>query len=320
LAIGIYIFNFRRFALLWIACIAVFCQSAKAEFAVENAFKGQKNTLVIGKVSNNPRKHYQYLKPIAEYAVKHMSDLGIDKAEVLMAKDNAQMIEYLKEGRVDWVTETAFSALLFEHYDAAQILLRKWKKDAPEYYTVFFTRKDSGINSIFELRGKTIALEDPGSTTAFFEPIICLLRIGMKPERLNSIKDRPSPDSVGYVLSYQEINSSMWVHKGMVDAGAFNNQDWNKSDHLYKNLKKDLKIIYKSDPLPRAFELVRADLDPSIKQRLKRILLNAHKDGKAKRALREYQKTLKFDELDDEAISILELMRNSLYTHIDTLK
>ena len=134
------------------------------------------STLVIGKVSHNPKKHYRHLKPIAEYVAERMADLGIRRVKVLMARDNRQMLKYLRQGRVDWVTETVMSAAVFKREAGAEILLRKWKKDASEYYSIFFVRKDSGIEGLDDLAGRTIALEDPGSTSAFFVPVKTLLR------------------------------------------------------------------------------------------------------------------------------------------------
>jgi phosphonate transport system substrate-binding protein len=280
----------------------------------------RKNTLVIGKVSNNPRKHYRYLKPMVDYAVTHMKDLGIEKGEVLMARDDEQMIQFLRRGRVDWVTETAYSALLYEYHDAAEILLRKWKKDSDEYHTVFFTQKDSSIQSLSDLKGKVIALEHAGSTTAFFEPLLCLLNEGIHFQRLPSFKDRPAENRVGYVFSHQEINSSVWVHKGLVDAGAFNNQDWNKSDHMYRNMRNDMVIFHRSQPIPRAFELVSAGLDAEVRERLKSVLLNAHLDNKAQKALRAYQMTRQFDELDDRNLTRMKELHESLLQHMEAIR
>ena len=259
----------------------------------------QKHTLVIGKISSNPKKHYRYLKPIADYAVKHMQDLGIREAKVLMAKDNRQMINYLRQGRIDWVTETAFSAVLFEKKAKAEMLVRKWKKGVPEYHTIFFVRKDSGLDTLDDLKGKTIAFEDPGSTSAYYAPAALMIDRGLQLVELGTLREKPMPDTVGYSFSGAEINTSTWVHKGLVDAGAYSNLDWNKEDHLPKAFKKDFKIIYQSNPFPRAIELVRKDLDPRIKQRLKAVLLNAHADPQARKALRAYQKTKKFDEIDE---------------------
>jgi len=270
--------------------------SAAAEFNEKPGMVSGKTTLVIGKVSANPKKHYRQLKAMADYAVKHMKDLGIVQAKVLMAKDNRQMIHYLKQGKVDWVTETLFSAFIFQDETDAEILLKRWKKDVPDYYTVFFARKDSGIDSLPDLKGKTIAFEDPGSTTAYFEAASALMTAGLKLTWVESQEEKPPSDRVGYLFSRQEINTSVWVYQGLVDAGAFSNLDWNKDDHLPKAFKKDLKIFYRNDPIPRAFELTRKDLDPRLKLRLKEVLLNAHMDPKARSALRAYQKTKKFED------------------------
>lgn len=134
--------------------------------------------LVIGKVSDNPHKHFRALKPIADYAVAQMQDLGIKKAKVLMAKDNQTMIRYLQEGRVDWVTETPFSAIQFANQADAKVVLRRWKKRMPNYHTLFFTRQDSGVKTLADLRGRRIALEDEGSTTAYFLPLLMLVQEG----------------------------------------------------------------------------------------------------------------------------------------------
>lgn len=315
--------RFRR--LLAVFCINLLLYSVNAvaedtatSRATSQGFSG-KHTLVISKVTENPKKHYRYLKPMADYMVKHMKDLGINEAKFLMARDNRQMVSFLKQGRVDWITETPFSAIIYHDKAGAELLLRKWKKGVPDYYTIFFTRKDSGINSLADLRGKTIAFEDPGSTSAYFVPASVLIREGLNLVWLASPREKPPEDMVGYVFSGQEINTSTWVHKGIADTGAFNNLDWNKDDHLPKAFRKDMKIFYKTRPFPRAIELVRKGLDPKIKQRLKEVLLHVHNDPKAKAALRAYHKTTKFDELDaktwaslDEVRRILKIVQSEL--------
>jgi len=58
----------------------------------------KKNNLVIGRVSDNPKKHYKRLEPIVDYVVANMKDLGITKGSVKMTTDNSSLIQYLKEG------------------------------------------------------------------------------------------------------------------------------------------------------------------------------------------------------------------------------
>ncbi len=271
-----------------------------------------KSALVIGRVSDNPQKHYKRLKPIVDYVVGHMQDLGITEGKVLMAKDNEQIIWFLKEGKVDWVTESFFSALIISKETDAEIILRRWKKNTPDYYTVFFTHKDEGIKTIADLKGKKIAFEDPGSTTSFFVPLLVLKRHGLSTVQLSSPRVSSPPDKVGYAFAGGEINVTMWVYKKLADAGAFSNLDWEDLDDAPKAFKDDLEILYATKPFPRAVELVRKGLNESVKERLRQILLNAHNDPEAKAVLKAYSKTKKFDMLDEEAMKDLDEARESL--------
>jgi len=258
----------------------------------------QAEALVISKISDNPKKHYERLKPIVDYMASHMSDLGITEGKVLLAKDNAQMVRYLRQGKVDWVTETAFSAVVFEEQAGAEIILRKWKKGEPEYRSVFIARKDSTINSIDDLRGRLVAFEDPGSTSAYFLPSTVLVRRGMSLVQLDNIKESIPEGKVGFVFSGEERNTATWVHKGLVDAGAISNSDWEKLTRMPEAFRKDLHLIHETPAIPRALELVRQDLDPRITARLKSLLLGAAEDPEADEVLSAYEGATAFDEVD----------------------
>lgn len=276
-----------------------YAQSAATEDKAQDSQRRER--LVIGKVSDDPRKHYPHLKPIVDYAAAHLKDLGIERGEVLLAINNAQMIQYLKEGRVDWVTEGVFSALLFAEKGGAEILLRRWRDGVPEYHTVFITRKDSAIRRLEDLKGRKLALGDPGSTTAFFVPIAVLAERSLGLAALASFRDVPPTDQAGYVFAGSEVNVAAWVHKGLVDAGAYSNLDWEDQTHTPIPIRQDLHLFHRSQPFPRAVELVRAGLSPAIKKRLKGLLLHAHTDPEAAEALKAYEKTTQFDEITGEA-------------------
>ena len=264
------------------------------------------STLVIGKVSTNPKKHYRYLKPIVSYMAEQMQDLGVENAEVLMAKDHEQLTRYMRLGKVDWVTETPLIALILQQRAGAELLLRKWKKGVPDYHTVFFAHKDAGISSLSDLRGKTIALQDEGSTSAFMIPIAAMLEAGLEPVRMDSVRDSPPDDKVGYVLTDEEITMSSWVNKRLVQAGAYSNLDWSKDDHNPEKFRSEHIIFYQTSPFPRAFEIVNRDLPERIKQQLKQNLLNIHQSKDAEYMLRAYQKTRKFDEVTADTLQSMK--------------
>ncbi len=306
-------FRFFLFLIFWL-WVFVICPAVTGATPAQPAVDSEKEvvltprkTLVIGRVAPSPKRVYKRLKGIVDFVAGRLKDLGITGGAVLLARDNEQMVRYLKEGKVDWVTETVFSALKFREESGAEILLKRWKKGVPEYHTVFFVRKDSGINSLRDLKGKKIVFEDPGSTTSYFLPSAALLESGLDLSPLSSIKDPAPFDRVGYAFSGgEEINVSFWVYKGLADAGAFSNLDWDSPEYTPPKVKENLNVIYKTDPVPRALELVRKDLDPRIKQRIKEILLQAHNDPEGKAALEAYAQTSQFTELTDGERRFLE--------------
>ncbi len=266
-------------------------------------------TLVIGRVSDNPKKHYERLKPMLDYALERMRDLGVTEGRVLFAKDNDQLVRYVRQGKIDWVTETAFAAVLLQDRAGAEILLRKWKKGVPHYHTVFFALKGSGIGSLDDLAGRVIAFEDRGSTSAYLVPSSVLVRHGMEIVQLDSPRDRAPSDLVGFVFSGEELNTSTWVHKGLVDAGAFSNLDWDSSE-LPVAFREQMQIFHETRPLPRALELVRSGLDPRVKERLKEILLATVEDPAAQDVLMAYEETTRFDEPNGDIMAALDEIRS----------
>ncbi len=263
-------------------------------------------TLVIGKVSSNPKKHYRYLKPMADYMVERMGDLGYTDSDVLMAKDFKQLARYMRQGKVDWVTESPFPSARLHRDAGAEYIARKWKKGVAEYHTVLFARKDSGISSIEDLKGKVIAFQDRDSSTACYLPAGMILDKGIEMVEMGSPRDQPGPDQVGYIFADEEINQSTWVQKGIVAAGAFSSTDWTEDDRNPPAFREELAVFDRSDSIPRAVELVRSDLPVEVKDRLTEILMVIHNDETAKGILHSYQKANKFDRMDDQIRAELE--------------
>ena len=284
----------------------------------DSAAAKPRTTLVLGMVTNNPKKNYGRLKPIVDYAAAQLADVGITGGAVLFANTNIELMQFLDEGRVDWVTESVISALQFEEIANAEVFLRRWKSLVPEYHTVFITQENSDIHSIADLAGRRIAFEDPGSTSSYFVPLVALGDAGLELVELGSHTEMPPPGRVGYVFAGSEINIAIWVAKGRVSAGAYNNLDWANPDDTLRAIRDDLRIFHESEPLPRAVELVRADLDPAVKERLRETLLNAHLDRAAEDALTAYSRTRRFDLFAGQAKAGINAARRS-YAEIRTM-
>lgn len=273
------------------------------------AAEGSPHVLVLGRVSDDPKAHMSALRPLLDYVVSQMADVGIREGRVLMARDAQQMVSYLRQGKVDWITETSGAALGFADEAGARILVRTSRGGRLTYRTVFFTRKDSGIEALEDLSGRALGLQHVMSTSAYLVPASLLLARDLPMVIQASPLERPPPRFVGYVFARSEANLVTWVHKGLVDAAAFSSQDWDELVLSSPELSADLKAIHWSDPYPRAVELVRAQMPANIEARLREVLLNAHQDPAARNALARYFGTHRFVAMDAETAEGLEQLR-----------
>ena len=262
--------------------------------------------LVLGRISDDPKAHYEQLKPLLDYVVPRMADLGIREGRILMARDAQQMASYLRRGRVDWVTETSGTGMQLARRAGALPLLLTERDGVSRYRTVFLARRDAGIRQLRDLRGRSIAFQNTSSTSAYFVPAAELLDRGQSLSLLLSPHDRPGADTVGYVFARSELNISTWVHKRLVDAGVMSNLDWENPTRLPPSYRRDLVVFHESGAYPRALEMVRGDMDPKVRERLARVLERAAQDPDAREAMLRFFKTTRFLPIDDDARQALE--------------
>ena len=270
------------------------------------------HVLVLGRVSDDPAAHYEQLKPLLEYVVPRMADVGITEGRILMARDLQQMTSYMRRGRVDWVTETSANAMRLQQRSGAEALLLTERNGVSRYRSLTFARRDSGIDSLAGLRGHSIAFQNPSSTSAYVVPVIDLLRAGLPLQLLLSPMDRPDPEAVGYLFARSELNIATWVHKGLADAGTMSNLDWNNPERMPPTYRDDFLVIDRSQAYPRAIEMARGDLDARIRKRLREVLLEAGSDPDAREALLRFFRTTRFLPIDQETDAALRELGNGV--------
>jgi phosphonate transport system substrate-binding protein len=111
------------------------------------------------------------------------------------------------------------------------------------------THPKSGINKIEDMKGKTFAFGDKGSTSGFLIPFHEFQKRGIDPEKYFS-----------KVLHTKHQAIETQVTRGELDAGADYNR--NRDAMIEQGLIKaaDSKIIWTSAPLPNDAVAVSADL------------------------------------------------------------
>ncbi|MCR6662576.1 MAG: phosphate/phosphite/phosphonate ABC transporter substrate-binding protein [Luteimonas sp.] len=277
--------------------------------AVAPVVANDSHILVLGRISDDPKAHYEQLKPLLDYVIPRMADVGITEGRILMARDAQQMLSYMRRGRVDWVTETAATAMLLQQRAGASPLVLTERDGVSAYRTVYFVHRDSGIARLEDLRGRSIAFQNRSSTSAYYVPATELLGLGIPMEILLSPMDRPAPGSIGYVFARSELNLSSWVHKRLVDVGAMSNLDWSNERRVPPTYKRDFVVIRETPEYPRALEMVRGDIDGRVKARLREVLLGAAEDPDARDALLQFFKTTRFLPVDTASEHALDHLR-----------
>jgi phosphonate transport system substrate-binding protein len=286
--------------------------SPRAAAAQEGGPDGEErsagDTLVIGRVSSNPRKDYAPPRGLADYLAAKLGEVGIARAAVQFADDAEKMAGLLRERAVDLVFDTAFPAVLYEEQAGAKLLLREWRDGAASYQGILFKRKDTPIAGLPDLVGRSVAFERPGSTTAFFVPRAELIAAGLRPRELAGPDQQPRPGEVGYVFAGSENNIVVWVRRRVVAAGAFSDIDWDQTEDMPPALKQDLEIFHRSAPPARSLVVARDGLPPPLERRIKEVLLAAHTDATGSAALKA-RKVARYDELRGEAAASVEAVR-----------
>ena len=260
--------------------------SARAQVAAP--VEDDASVLVLGRVSDDPKSHYDQLKPLLDYVVPRMASVGIRSGRILMAR------------------------VLLERRANARSLLITERDGASRYHSVFFVRRDSPVRSLADLAGRSVAFQSPYSTSAYYLPASTLLEAGQRMELLLSPMDKPSPQAVGYLFARTELNITTWVHKRLVDAGVLSNLDWANPQRMPPAFVADFRVVAESQDVPRALVLTRGDLEPKVEARLREVLMEASIDPDAGEALRRFIGTSRFVDVSAEDRQSLDRLGRGL--------
>jgi phosphonate transport system substrate-binding protein len=151
--------------------------------------------------------------------------------------------------------------------------------------SVIFVRKDTGIKSVKDMRGKKAAFVDNVTATGYLYAIAYLRANGV-----NNIKSFFSD----YYFTGSHDTTVYTVFAGRADIGAAKErilQEMREKDPI---LKDDIVVLARSGELPDNTLCVRSDLPAAFKKKLKETLLTMHLDPEGKKVLKQME-ILKFE-------------------------
>jgi phosphonate transport system substrate-binding protein len=210
---------------------------------------------------DTPARRTRRLQPLADYLAGQLGDVGVGRVQVVIARDMDEMARLLGTGRVDLYLDSAFPTLMVQERTGSRLLLRRWAQGAEDYRTLFVTSVETELNSIEQLRGSVLALQEEYSTSGFLLPAGTLVQMGLELKLVTGPDERPTTDEVHYFFTRDEENTIELVNRGRVPAGAISNQEFQL---LPAEMRDRLRVIGETRTVPRQLLSVRADLDPAI--------------------------------------------------------
>lgn len=106
------------------------------------------------------------------FRAKIEAELGVP-VKLFTPADYDGVIQGLLGGTLDyaWLGASAYAKVYLTDPEAVEVKLTKQNVDGSTgYYSIGFTRKDTGITSMDDAKGKTFAFADPNSTSGYLVP------------------------------------------------------------------------------------------------------------------------------------------------------
>ena len=256
-------------------------------------------TLSLGIVSEVHQKEIEeHYRDFVGYVARKLSAASDVEAKVIIASTPPELAKLLGQQKVDFYMESTYSTYVINDVQGAgKLLLRRWQRGKPEYQSLIFTKRNSGVNRLDDLRGKIIVFEDPESTSGYFLPKFFLLE-----ERIQTFGERP--------IGRERCAGRDWLYFCLVsrEARRLGSDRIRRQVELSatttmpsstRRQKRTIGVLAQTERLPRHLVSIRKDMAPALADRLKAILLSMSEDDEGRKILQKTGETTKFDMLPE---------------------
>ena len=272
-------------------------------------FAAEGKTLVFGRVHDDPVRSIRDRQEFVDYIAKKLAPFGISSGKILVVDKMHLLGQALKEGKVDLFHDSVVPTMVLSKLSGSVPILRQWKYGEANYEGVIVVKKDSGINTLGDLKGKVIAFEEPHSTSASILPRMLLEEKKLKLVQITS-PGMVQPNSVGYVYGTDGSSVNVLI-TGRVDAATTISRE---IDRLKPEIRDSLKVIGTTISVPRQVIAVRKDLNSRIVAEIKKILVEMDDNPEGQGVLKRQQNTTKFDEIPPGSLDGLKYVEKYVFS------
>ena len=157
-------------------------------------------------------------------------------------------------------------------------LVNKENKSTSQGYIL--VRKDSGIDSVSDMRGKSVVYVDPATAEGYVFARAFFRTQGV---------DDPDSFFSSQVFSGSHASVIYAVLDGRADVGSAKDTVYKQLVSKDQSIQNELVIIEESPPVPEVTLCMRSDLDPDLVARIQTALLNMDQNVDGYRVLKQLE-------------------------------
>jgi phosphonate transport system substrate-binding protein len=207
------------------------------------------------------------------------TELGVEKVSLFPAADYDGTVQGLLSGTIDYAElgASAYAKVVLADPDAVTPILTTVQTDGSTgYYSIMVARKDSGIKTLEDAKGKSIGFADPDSASGYLVPMVDLPKSIGGPVNEYFASSGFGGGHENLVLAVIDKKFDVGTTWG---SGVGNFDEGYTSGNLRKMVDKgildmdDLVEVWKSTMIPNGPIVVRNALPDDVKTRFKAFMM-----------------------------------------------
>lgn len=209
----------------------------------------------------NPQEIIRKNTPLLEYL---KTQTGIKEMQIVVPKTYTAAVEQMQRGELDMVYFGGLTYVLAKKEVDITPIVRGVADGTADNFSLILARKDRGIKTVADLRGKTFAFGDVASTSGSLIPHQALLNQGLDPTK----------DFKQVIYTGAHDKTALSVFEGKVDAGAMNARKYPIMLKKGQITEENLFVLFRSEPFADYPWAVRSKVGADLIEKLRQAFVN----------------------------------------------
>ncbi len=250
-------------------------------------------------------KQMERYEPLMEYLHRKTAT----KMKLMILPRYGNIVDNFNSSGLDGAFFGSFTYTLAHAKVGVEVLARPVAPDnTSTYHGLIFVRKDSSIRTARDMKGKRFAFVDKATTAGYLLPLEYFHKNGISNYK-RYLKE------AYFAGTHEDAISDVLERKA--DIGAAKNTVFERLAKANPRIMKELIVLERSPDVPENALALRKDIDASVRDRLKDVLLKMNLDPDGKKVLERFG-ARRFIETRNEEYHIIQEYAEDIHLDLAT--